>query len=67
MWTGGGSGKKKKNQTEWTMGREHGFSAHLMKLDGEKLSMKLLLTQETPAWAGTGVDKLGLPGMHQEG
>ena len=36
--------------------REHGFSAHLMKLDGEKLSMKLLLTQETPAtgwdWCG---------------
>ena len=29
--------------------REHGFSAHLMKLYGENLSIKLLLTQGTPA------------------
>lgn len=29
--------------------KEHGFSVHLMKLDGENLSLKLLLTQGTHA------------------
>ena len=42
--------------------KEHGFSAHLMKLDGENLSLKLLLTQGTHATGWTDLDKLGSPG-----
>ena len=57
MWTGGGSGKKKKKPDWMNYGlKEHGFSAHLMKLDGENLSLKLLLTQGTHA---TGWDWFG--------
>lgn len=55
MWTGGGSENKKPNWMYHGL-REHGFLAHLMKLDGENLSTKLFLAQGTPA---AGLDWFG--------
>ena len=72
MWTGGGSGKKKKtknkiSQIEWTMDLGNMGSLLISWSCMEKICPRSYFWLREPLpQAGTDLDKLGLPGMHQE-